>query len=209
MSDDRVSGQLVTARRDVQLKVNRAIRCAPHEAPMYSATFALTAILGIALTNLFLGFAFAVLIGRGPRSLSDVEDAITIRYFSPQLLFPFSRRTARQSPVRPGAGGRAASLPPCRSPPPCPSRRSAGRGVLDLQRSRAVCPSHFRRRRTARTHGAVDCHCGNNAQAGLAAETLWHVRQKTRRPKWCSVVNWRPGRPAIRAKRLLACPGSP
>ncbi len=30
---------------------------------MYSATFALTAILGIALTNLFLGFAFAVLIG--------------------------------------------------------------------------------------------------------------------------------------------------
>jgi hypothetical protein len=78
---------------------------------MYSATFALTAILGIALTNLFLGFAFAVLIGRGPRSLSDVEDAITIRYFSPQLLFPFSRRTARQAQVRPVALPVAASLP--------------------------------------------------------------------------------------------------
>jgi hypothetical protein len=84
---------------------------------MYSATFALTAILGIALTNLFLGFAFAVLIGRGPRSLSDVEDAITIRYFSPQLLFPFSRRTAKQPPVRPVAAPVAAFAPIAASPP--------------------------------------------------------------------------------------------
>ncbi len=84
---------------------------------MYSATFALTAILGIALTNLFLGFAFALLIGRRPKSLSDFEDAITIRYFSPQLLFPFSRRTARRSPVHPVATPVAVPSPIAASPP--------------------------------------------------------------------------------------------
>jgi len=43
---------------------------------MFSVTLALIAIFGIALTNLFLGFASALLIGRGPRSWSDVDEAV-------------------------------------------------------------------------------------------------------------------------------------
>jgi hypothetical protein len=61
---------------------------------MYSTTFALAAILGIALVNMFLGFAFASLIGRGPRRWSDVEKAVTIRYISTSLLIPRWRRKA-------------------------------------------------------------------------------------------------------------------
>lgn len=78
---------------------------------MYSATFALTAIFGIALTNLFLGYAFAVLIGRGPRSLSDLENVVTIRYFSPRLLFPFTRRTRKHKEEPSSAAPAAARTP--------------------------------------------------------------------------------------------------
>ncbi len=46
---------------------------------MYSATFAMIAIIGIAVTNLFLGFATAVLLGRGPKRLSDIDRAIVLQ----------------------------------------------------------------------------------------------------------------------------------
>ena len=87
---------------------------------MYSVTFALTAIFGIVLTNLFLGFAFAVLMGRGPKSWSDVENAVTIQYFSPRLLFPFSRRTAKK---KEGSAPGAAASAPTRRPRPSPRAR--------------------------------------------------------------------------------------
>ena len=48
---------------------------------MFSVTLALIAIFGIALTNLFLGFASAVLIGRGPKSWSDLDDAVSSAIF--------------------------------------------------------------------------------------------------------------------------------
>ncbi|MFO7905893.1 MAG: hypothetical protein R6U98_24755, partial [Pirellulaceae bacterium] len=40
---------------------------------MYSVTFALTVILVIAATHLFLGFAAAILTGYGPKRLSDIK----------------------------------------------------------------------------------------------------------------------------------------
>ncbi len=42
---------------------------------MYSMTFALIVIIGMASMNLFLGFAAAVLMGRGPKSWNDVDRA--------------------------------------------------------------------------------------------------------------------------------------
>ncbi len=45
---------------------------------MYSATFAITVIFGIAAVNLFLGFAVAVLLGRGPKSWDDLEQTIVV-----------------------------------------------------------------------------------------------------------------------------------
>ena len=45
---------------------------------MYSATFAMIVIIGIAVTNLFLGFATAMLLGRGPKRLSDIDRAIVL-----------------------------------------------------------------------------------------------------------------------------------
>ncbi len=47
---------------------------------MFSAMFAITVIFGIALCNLFLGFASALLIGRGPKSWADVEDRVQVRW---------------------------------------------------------------------------------------------------------------------------------
>ncbi|MHB8957981.1 MAG: hypothetical protein ACYC4U_34060 [Pirellulaceae bacterium] len=105
---------------------------------MYSATFALTAIFGIALTNLFLGFAFAMLLGRGPRSLSDLENAVTVRYFSPQLLFPFAHRGSKRkqivasasSPVRPSAVTTPAPAAHCIAPAETsPTAAAAAAGV--------------------------------------------------------------------------------
>lgn len=53
---------------------------------MYSMTFALIVIIGMASMNLFLGFAAAVLMGRGPKSWNDVDRALVFRSFSPELL---------------------------------------------------------------------------------------------------------------------------
>jgi len=61
---------------------------------MFSVTFALIAILAIAVTNLFLGFATAMLLGRGPKNWSDLDQAVTVRYFAPRLLFPGAQRHA-------------------------------------------------------------------------------------------------------------------
>ncbi len=58
---------------------------------MYSATFAMTVIIGIALTNLFLGFAAAMLLGRGPRRWLDVDRAIVLQPFSLDLVLPGRR----------------------------------------------------------------------------------------------------------------------
>ena len=46
---------------------------------MYSVTFAMTAIIIIAGTNLFLGFAVALLMGRGPKRWSDIDRAIVLQ----------------------------------------------------------------------------------------------------------------------------------
>ena len=46
---------------------------------MYSATFAMTVIIGIAVINLLLGFAAAVLSGRGPKRWSDLERAFVLQ----------------------------------------------------------------------------------------------------------------------------------
>ncbi len=59
---------------------------------MFSVTFALVAILGIALMNLFLGFASAMLLGRGPKTWADLDNAVQIRYFSPRLALPRAPR---------------------------------------------------------------------------------------------------------------------
>lgn len=78
---------------------------------MYSTTLALAAILSVALVNTFLGFAFASLMGRGPRRWRDADQAITIRYFSPGLLWPRWRRktSAQHAP--------AATAPPTTAQP--------------------------------------------------------------------------------------------
>ena len=105
--------RLVTARRDVQLKVNRAIRV-PYEAPMYSVTFALTAILGIVLTNLFLGFAFAVLIGRGPRSLVRRRKRRHHSVLFAAAVVPVRATNGQEE--KESASAATPSLPPRRSP---------------------------------------------------------------------------------------------
>lgn len=71
---------------------------------MLSLLLALTAIFGIAVANLFLGFAFAVLIGHGPKSWSDVDAAVRVCRFRPRLVLPklprLSWRAAESSPTR-------------------------------------------------------------------------------------------------------------
>ncbi len=69
---------------------------------MYSTTFALIVIVGIASVNLFLGFAAAVLMGRGPKSWADVDRALVFRSFSPELL---------------GFGGKSVAAAPESAPP--------------------------------------------------------------------------------------------
>jgi hypothetical protein len=63
---------------------------------MYTTTFALAAILSVALVNLFLGFAFASLMGRGPHRWRDADKAIVVRRFSTSLLLPGWRRKAAE-----------------------------------------------------------------------------------------------------------------
>ena len=69
---------------------------------MYSSTFALTIIIVIALTNLFLGFASAVLIGRGPKRWSDVDRAIVLQPFALDLILPRRKPKVERIDVRPG-----------------------------------------------------------------------------------------------------------
>jgi hypothetical protein len=71
---------------------------------MFSITLALIAIFGIALTNLFLGFASAMLIGRGPKSWSQIDDAVSVRYFSPRLVLPGAKRAAEPRTEKPVPG---------------------------------------------------------------------------------------------------------
>ena len=61
---------------------------------MFSVILTLTVISGIALTNLLLGFASALLIGRGPKRWSDLDEAVTVRYFSPSLMFARAQHVA-------------------------------------------------------------------------------------------------------------------
>jgi hypothetical protein len=69
---------------------------------MYSMTFALIVIIGMAGMNLFLGFAAAVLMGRGPKSWSDVDRALVFRSFSPELLGIRGKSAAETSdPITP------------------------------------------------------------------------------------------------------------
>jgi hypothetical protein len=72
---------------------------------LYSTTFALIVIIGIAGMNLFLGFAAALLIGRGPKSWSDVDQAFIFRGFSPELIRVRGKSTAEASPPKADAGG--------------------------------------------------------------------------------------------------------
>ncbi len=80
---------------------------------MYSATFAITVIFCIAVTNLLFGFVAAILCGRGPRSLSELGHAIVFR--------PSAWRSAaqtavvamdRQAPTAPPAAALAAPSEP-------------------------------------------------------------------------------------------------
>jgi hypothetical protein len=127
---------------------------------MSSVIFAMAVIIVIALMNLFLGFSAALLLGRGPRNWSEVDNVLEIRYFSPRLPLPFRRRVsdAGSSPARDAAGTESAhekvagtspdsSKPPHRVSPraerasqsatrPCPAavRRVAGKIVLNVKK---------------------------------------------------------------------------
>jgi hypothetical protein len=68
---------------------------------MFSVILALTVIFGISLVNLFLGFASALLIGRGPKSWSDLDGAVTVRFFSPRLVLARPRRGVEMVAVVP------------------------------------------------------------------------------------------------------------
>lgn len=63
---------------------------------MYSATFAMTIIIVIAATNLFLGFAAAVLLGRGPKRWSDIDKAIVLQPVSLRGLQPAPKTTVER-----------------------------------------------------------------------------------------------------------------
>ncbi len=63
---------------------------------MYSATFAMTVIIGTAIINLLLGFAAAVLMGRGPKRWSDIERAIVLQPIALGHLRPAARPTVER-----------------------------------------------------------------------------------------------------------------
>ena len=63
---------------------------------MYTATFAMTIIIVIAATNLFLGFAAAVLLGRGPKRWSDIDKAIVLQPVSLRGLHPAPKTTVER-----------------------------------------------------------------------------------------------------------------
>lgn len=82
---------------------------------MYSVAFVMFVMIGIALTNLFLGFAAAILVGRGPRHWTDIDRAVQVRYV--MLRWPRWRR-ARSEPV---ADTAADTSGPATSPTRLPS----------------------------------------------------------------------------------------
>jgi hypothetical protein len=41
-----------------------------------------------------------MLLGRGPKSWSDVDNAVTVRFFSPRVAFPRARRKPEQGPAK-------------------------------------------------------------------------------------------------------------
>lgn len=89
---------------------------------MYSTAFALLAILSVALVNMFLGFASASLMGRGPRRWREADQAITIRYFSTSLLWPRWRRKPQGQPVPAPTATPVAT--PAAAPPPLPQNET-------------------------------------------------------------------------------------
>ncbi len=86
---------------------------------MYSAMFAMMVITVIALTNLFLGFAAAVLMGRGPKRWSDLDRAIVLQPFSLDLILP--RRKPRVERIELSAGQAPVTLSVEPQLPPSPS----------------------------------------------------------------------------------------
>jgi hypothetical protein len=66
---------------------------------MYSVPFLIMIVAGIAVVNLFLGFAAALLAGRGPQRWSDLDRIVKVRYFSPALLFGKDRPAERQTEI--------------------------------------------------------------------------------------------------------------
>ncbi len=90
---------------------------------MYSATFALTAIIVIAATNLFLGFAAALWMGRGPKRWSDVDRTIVLQPFALDLILPHRRPKVQRIEVpnrELGARLRVELDSPTGSPPAAP-----------------------------------------------------------------------------------------
>lgn len=67
---------------------------------MYSATFAMTIIIGIAAINLLLGFATAILLGRGPKNWSDIDRAVVLHPISLRDLRPARRPTVERADVQ-------------------------------------------------------------------------------------------------------------
>jgi len=85
---------------------------------MYSATFAMTVIIGIAIMHLFLGFSTAILMGYGPKRWSDIRLTIVRRPVSFRQSRP--RRSARST--SPGSTGKLQPTSP-KQAPARPARR--------------------------------------------------------------------------------------
>lgn len=113
---------------------------------MYSVVFAMTVILGIAVTNLFLGFAAALLLGRGPRRWSDVDRAIVIQ---PVVLnLPRFRRRPRVERIEvplalpeatpPHEVSRVPGTPKPRVDDAAPADRHSGNSAQDVKMKESV-----------------------------------------------------------------------
>jgi len=68
---------------------------------MYSVSFAIAIIFCIAVTNLFLGFSAALLVGRGPRRIAHFSPALVLRRFSLKCLPRWFRRR-KETPLLAG-----------------------------------------------------------------------------------------------------------
>ncbi len=81
----------------------------PRVSGVLSLLLALAAICGIAVTNLFLGFAFAVLSGHGPKGWADVDASVRIYRFRPRVAFPRFPRLRWPAAGSASAGARSRS----------------------------------------------------------------------------------------------------